>query len=166
MAKVELRNTGFHGWFAGRAHRAAPEPEMIEEHFFINMVFAHGKLRSGGPLRRWSKSIGPGLPANLDIELRPDTPVFPTRPRQEPSMAPRDEHRPARKYAHEKEEVQSAESAAEAFRSGDADAEDKGTLGTLQEKRASQLPEKKPQYKLSSRSAYSSRKRRPARFAR
>ena len=158
MAKVELRNAYYRGWFAARAHRPSPAPDVIEEHFFIDMGFAHGKLSSGGPLRLWSKSIEPGLPANLDIELRPDYPVFSTRPRQEPSMGRHDEQRPARNRSDRQEEVPPAESAEEAFPSGDADAED--------ERHNPHLPEKKPQYKLPSRPAYSSGKRRPARFAR
>ncbi|MBI3530070.1 MAG: hypothetical protein HY067_19150 [Betaproteobacteria bacterium] len=166
MTLVEFRNAYYRGWFAARARRPAPEPDMIEEHIFIDMGFAQGKLSSGGPLKLWSKSIEPGMPAKLDIEVRPDYPVFSTRPGQEPSMAGRDEHRPARKYADEEEIVPPAESAAEAFTSGDADVEDKGTLEAQQEKRNPQLPEKKPQYKLPSRPAYSSGKRRAARFAR
>jgi hypothetical protein len=158
MAKVEFRNADYRGWFAARARRSAPEPEMIEEHFFIDMGFAQGKLSSGRPLELWSKNIEPGMPANLDIEVRPNYPVFSTRPRQEPSMAGRDEHQPARKHRDQEEKAPPAESAAEAFPGGDTDAEEL--------KRNPQLPEKKPQYKLPSRHAYSSGKRRPARFAR
>jgi hypothetical protein len=45
---------------------------------------------SGGPLDPWNNSIEPGLPANLDIEVRPDRPIFSTRAGRKPSMAPRD----------------------------------------------------------------------------
>ena len=166
MAKIDLRNAYYRGWFAARAHRRAPEPDMLEENFFIDMGFAQGKLSSGGPLRLWSKSIELGLPDNVDIELSPDYPVFSTRPRQESSMARRNEHRLARKYAGEQEQGPSAESSVEAVTGGDADPQDKGTLEAQQEKRNPQLPEKKPQYKLPGRPAYSSGKRRPARFAR
>ena len=103
MAKVDLRNAYYRGWFAARAHRPPPEPRVIEEHFFINMGIAHGKLSSGGPLRLWSKSIESALPVNLDSERRPDYPLPSTRPMQEPTIAPRDEHLPARKYADKKD---------------------------------------------------------------
>ena len=166
MAKVDLRNAYYRGWFAARAHRPAPEPRVIEEHFFIDMGIAHGKLSNGGPLRLWSKSIEPSLPANLNGELGPDDPLPSIRPMQEPSIAPRDEHLPARKYADEKVEVPPAEAAAETLLSWDIDTQDKETLEAQPEKSAPQLPEKKPQHKLPSRSAYSSGKRRPMRFAR
>ena len=158
MALVEFRNAYFRGWFAARAHRPAPEPDMIEELFFIDMGFAHGKLSGGGPLSPWSKSIEPGMPANLDFEVRPDYAVFSTRPRQEPSMAGHEEQGPARKSTDKEEKAPPVESAAEAFPSGAADLEG--------ETPSPELPEKKPQYKLPSRPAYSSGKRRPARFAR
>ena len=161
MAIVKFRNAYYRGWFAARDHRPAPEPDMLEEHFFIDMGFTQGKLSAGGPLKRLSESIEPGMPANLDIEVRPDYPVFSTRSRHEPSMAGPDEQRPARKplnEAAEVEKVRPAESAAEVLPGGDADVEE--------ENQHSQLPEKKPQYKLPSRPAYSSGKRRPARFAR
>ena len=166
MAIVELRNAYYRGWFAARARRPTPEPDIIEEHFFINMGFAQGKLSNGGPLSLWSKSIEPGMPANLDIEVTPDYPKFSTRPRQEPTMTGRNDYRPARKTKDEQENLPPAESAAGAFPSGDAEEEDKGTLEAQQEKRNPRLPEKKPQYKLPGRPAYSSGKRRPARFAR
>ena len=166
MTIVNFRNAYYRGWFAARADRPAPEPDILEEHFFIDMGFAQGKLSGGGPLQLWSKSIEPGMPANLDIEVRPDYPVFSTRPRQEPPMAGRDEHGPARKYAIEEESVPGVESAADAFPDGDATVDDKETLEAQQENRNPQLPEKKPQYKLPSRPVYSSGKRRPARFAR
>jgi hypothetical protein len=166
MAKVDLRNAYYRGWFAARAQRPAPEPRVIEEHFFIDMGIAHGKLSSGEPLGLWSKSIESALPVNPDSERRPDNPLASTRPKQEPSMAPRDEQRPARKHADEKEEVPPAEPAAEVLLSRDADAQGTETLEAQPEKRAPQLPEKKPQHKLPSRSVYSSGKRRPARFAR
>ena len=158
MAIVELRNAYYRGWFAARADRPAPEPGMIEELVFIDMGFVQGKLSGGGPLRLWGKSIEPGMPANLDFEVRPDCPVFSTRARQEPSMTGRDERRPAHKTAVEEEEVPPAEPAAAEFPGEEADFEG--------EKRNPQLPEKKPQYKLPGRPAYSSGKRRAARFAR
>ena len=96
MAKIELRNAYYRGWFAARARRPTPEPDIIEEHFFINMGFAQGKLSNGGPLRLWSKSIEPGMPVNLDIEVTPDYPKFSTRPRQEPTMTGRKDYQPAR----------------------------------------------------------------------
>ena len=156
MAITQLRNAYFRGWFAARASRPAPEPDMIEEFFFIDIGFMDGKLSSGGPLVPWNKSIAPGLPANLDIEVWPDRPVFSTRARQEPAMATREKPRPARRYADEEEEATPAESSVEAF--------PEGVAGVEEEKRNPQLPKKEPQYKLPSRPAYG--KRRPARFAR
>ena len=73
-------------------------------------------------------------------------------------MALRGESMPARRYADEEEQALAATSGAEAFPTGGADAE--------QEQRSRRLPEKKPQYKLPGRPAYSSGKRRPVRFAR
>jgi hypothetical protein len=161
MAIVEFRNAYYRGWFAARAQRPAPEPDMLEERFFIDMGFIQGKLSSGGPLELWSEKIEPGMPANLDIEVRPDRPVFSTHPRQEPSASGRNEHQPAHKPVDELDRVENArpaESSAEAFTGGDADVDG--------EKHDPQMPEKKPEYKLPSRPAYSSGKRRAARFAR
>ena len=90
MAIVEFRNAYDRGWFAARADRPAPEPDVIEEIFFIDMGFVQGKLSGGGSLRMWAKKIEPGIPANLDFEVRPEHPVFSTRTRQEPSMAGRE----------------------------------------------------------------------------
>lgn len=158
MVILDFRNAYYRGWFAARARRPTPEPARIEECFFIDMGFADGKFSSGGPLAPWNKSIEPGLAVNLDSELTPDRPVFSTRFRQEPSMALRGESMPARRYADEEEQALAATSGAEAFPTGGADAE--------QEQRSRRLPEKKPQYKLPGRPAYSSGKRRPVRFAR
>ena len=73
-------------------------------------------------------------------------------------MAHQDERQPARKFKDEQGEVAPAESLGQAYPSGEADAE--------QDKHNPHLPENKPQYKLPSRPAYSSGKRRPTRFAR
>ena len=158
MAIVHLRNAYYRGWFAVRARRPAPEPAMIEESFFIDMGFAEGKFSSGGPLAPWNRGIEPGPPVNLDIELEPDRPVFSTHFRQEPSMAARGESMPARRYADEEEQARAAGSSAEALPAAGSDAE--------HEQRSPRLPEKKPQYKVPGRPAYSSVKRRPMRFAR
>ncbi|MEO8009879.1 MAG: hypothetical protein ABI728_15355 [Betaproteobacteria bacterium] len=164
MAKINLRNAYYRGWFAARARRPTPEPDIVEEHFFINMGFTQGKLSNGAPLRQWSKSIEPGMPANLDIEVTPDNARFSTRPRQEPAMTGRNDHRPAQKD-REEEDLSQAQSPAGAFPSADTE-EDTGTLEAQQKKHNPRLPEKKPQTKLPGKSAYSSGKRRPARFAR
>ena len=131
---------------------------MMEEAFFIDMGFVDGKFSGGGPLAPWNKDIGPGPPSNLDSELTPDHPVFSTRFRQQPSMAPRGESMPARGYTDEEEQGLAASPTTEAFPTGSADAD--------QEQRSPRLPEKKPQYKLPGRPVYSSGKRRPVRFAR
>ena len=166
MAKIDLRNAYYRGWFAARARRPTPAPDIIEEHFFINMGFAQGKLSNGGPLRLWSKSIEPGMPANLDIEVTPDNARFSTRPRQEPTMTGRNDYRPAKKTRDEEEGFSQVESPGGAFPGADAEDKDKGTLEAQEEKHNPRLPEKKPQTKLPGRSAYSSGQRRPARFAR
>jgi tetratricopeptide (TPR) repeat protein len=35
MAQVDLRDAYYRGWLAARGHRPAPEPRVIEEHFFV-----------------------------------------------------------------------------------------------------------------------------------
>ena len=98
MAIIELRNAYYRGWFAPTA---PPRARHDRGAFFIDMGFVQGKLSIGQPLRLWSKSIEPGMPANLDIEVRPDYPVFSTRARPEPVMAGREERQPAHETADE-----------------------------------------------------------------
>ena len=166
MAIVEFRNAYYRGWFAARAHRPAPEPEMLEEHFFIDMGFEAGKISSGGPLEPWNRRIDPRMPANLDIEVEPDGPVFSTRTRQESMMSPRERPMPEHGYAYDEANVPTLESVFGASPDIEAEEEDNGTPEAQEEKRNRQLPEKKPSFKLPSRPAYATGKRRPARYAR
>ena len=166
MTLVEFRNAYYRGWFAARAHRAAPEPDMLEEHFFIDMGFEAGKHSSGAPLELWNRRIDPRMPANLDIEVEPDQPVFSTRSRQESMMSPREKPMPERRYAYDEANVPTLESVFGASPGIEAAEEDNGMPEAQEEKHNPQLPEKKPSFKLPGRPAYATAKRRPARFAR
>ncbi len=148
MAILEFRNAYYRGWFAARAHRPAPDADAMEEHFFIDMGFEDGKMSPGHPLQPWNKSIEPGVPANVDIEVHPDKVVFTTRRpgngAWQPAVKP---FRP--------------EATASATPSSEPEPESADTV----EDHPAQLPEKKPQYSLPSRPAYGGGvKRRPTRF--
>lgn len=139
---------------------------MLEEHFFIDMGFAAGQASSGRPLELWNRRIDPRMPANLDIEVAPDRPVFSTRTRQEPTMSSHEGPMPERRYVDEEKSVPILESVFGTSPDTEAEGEDNETPDAQGEKRNPQLPEKKPRFKLPSRPAYSTGKRPLARFAR
>ncbi|HVY04909.1 MAG TPA: hypothetical protein VHB46_02930 [Burkholderiales bacterium] len=161
MAILEFRNAYYRGWFAARARRPAPEPDMIEEHFFIDMGFTDGKLSSGRPLESWCKSIAPGMPANLDMEIRPDKVVFTTRRPQEPKP-PAPERAQPPEPPELTDAVESAEPGGETLLAEEGTAEEDGE----EEEKPARLPEKKPSYRLPSRAAYGGGIKRRAQFKR
>lgn len=155
MAIVEFRNAYYRGWFAARARRPTPEPDMLEEFFFIDAGFSDGLMSPGGPLELWSRDILPGMPANLDGISQPDEPVFTTR-RPEAEPAPQPAREAPQPPVLEDAVEPAAEAASSAFSGGSEDGE-----------RPAQLPEKKPSYSLPSRPAYGGgvkAKRRAVRF--